>query len=121
MKWLRRTIEAERRKLERARRRFVRKPTEEHLHDVRTTGRRLRSLLEDVRTSDPQPKLLRRVKRAGKFTDAARDAGVIAALLEHSVGDGERSIVEPLLAELREKERTATQEACLRLRRVSFS
>jgi CHAD domain-containing protein len=121
MKWLRRTIEAERRKLERARRRFVRKPTEEHLHDVRTTSRRLRSLLEDVRTCDPQPKLLRRVKRASAFTDAARDAGVIATLLENSVGDGERGVVEPLLQELREKERSATHEACRRLRRIRFS
>lgn len=121
MKWLDRTIEAERRRLERARKRFVHKPCEERLHDVRTTGRRLRSLLEDVRECDPQPKLLRSVKRAGEFTDAARDAAVIAALLESSVGDGERAIVEPLLQELRERERTATQEACRRLKRVSFS
>jgi hypothetical protein len=74
-----------------------------------------------VRTCQPQPKLLRRVKRAGRFTDAARDAAVIAALLEHSVGDGERSIVQPLLLDLREKERTATQEAWQRLRGLSFS
>jgi CHAD domain-containing protein len=121
MKWLERTIEAERRKLERARRRFVRQPCEDRLHDVRTTGRRLRSLLEDVRACRPQPKLLRRVKRAAEFTDAARDAAVIAALLANSVGEGERAIVEPLLEELREKERTATQNACRSLRRVSFS
>jgi hypothetical protein len=121
MKWLKRTIEAERRRLERARKRFVRRPTEERLHDVRTRGRRLRSLLEDVRAREPQKRLLRRVKLAGEITDAARDAGVIAALLEHSVGEGERTIVDPLLQELREKERMATQQACRRLRRLSFS
>jgi CHAD domain-containing protein len=121
MQWLKRTIEAERRKLERARRRFVRKPCEGRLHDVRTTGRRLRSLLEDVRGCEPQPKLLRRVKRAGACTDAARDAAVLAALLANSVGEGERAVVEPLLRELREKERSATQEACRRLSRLTFS
>jgi ribosomal protein S21 len=48
MKWLKGTVEKERRALEAARRRFVSKPTEKRLHSVRTAGRRFRSLLEDV-------------------------------------------------------------------------
>jgi hypothetical protein len=121
MKWLKRTIKAERRKLERARRRFVRKPTEGRLHDVRTTGRRFRSLLEDVRSRHPRPKLLRRVKRAAGATDAARDATVILALLESSVDDQERVLVKPLLDELTKQERKATKRARRRLKRQSFS
>jgi CHAD domain-containing protein len=121
LKWLSKAIRTEQRRLERARRRFVHKPTEEGLHDVRTTGRRLRSLLEDAADLLPSPRLLRRVKRAATVTDAARDAAVLLQLLESSVADSEREIARPLLDELRDRERLATQHARKQLRRTLFA
>ena len=121
MKWLTKTIAAERRALERARRRFVEKPTEKRLHVVRTTGRRFRSLLEDVADIEPHAALRRRVKRAAAATDAARDATIILRLLESSLDPGEAETAAPLIAQLREEEQLATRRACRQLRRVRFS
>ncbi|MBV8333476.1 MAG: CHAD domain-containing protein [Candidatus Eremiobacteraeota bacterium] len=121
MKWLARTIDAERRRLERARRRFLKNPEEECLHDVRTTGRRLRSFLEDVRDLAGQKKLLRQVKRAAAFTDAARDAAVLLALLERTLDESEHVEARALLDQLRERKQRATTTACKRLRRTKFS
>ncbi len=120
MKWLTKTIRSERRALERARRRFVRKPNENRLHDVRTTGRRFRSLLEDVAAITRSERLRRRVKRAAAATDAARDATIILRLLESSVDAGEVETAQPLLERLREQERLATRRACKELRRMRF-
>jgi CHAD domain-containing protein len=120
VKWLAKTIRAEQRGLERARRRFVRKPTEEGLHDVRTTGRRLRSLLEDASDLMPLPRLTRRVKRAATATDAARDATVLLQLLESRLDESERETARPLLDELAQRERRATQNARKHLRRACF-
>jgi CHAD domain-containing protein len=121
LKWLVKTLHKEERALERARRRFVRKPTEQRLHDVRTTGRRLRSLLEDVAELIDHAKLLKRVKRVAAATDAARDATIIRRLLESSVVSAERESAEPLLERLREEERVATRSACRHLRRARFT
>ncbi len=121
MKWLAGTIRSERRKLERARRRFVRKPTEKRLHDVRTAGRRFRSLLEDVAGMAPHPRLLRRVKRAAEATDAARDAAILRRLLENGVDDAELAAARPLLDALRQREASATGRACKRLARMRFA
>jgi CHAD domain-containing protein len=120
MKWLTKTIRAERRGLERARRRFVSKPNEKHLHDVRTSGRRFRSLLEDVAALAPVERLRRRVKKAAAATDAARDAAIILRLLEGSVHAEEVEIARPLLEELRAREIAATARACRALRRMRF-
>ena len=120
LKWLAKTIRSERRALERARRRFVREPSEKRLHDVRTTGRRLRSLLEDVGDLAPHRELLRQVKRAAAATDAARDATIILRLLESNVTSSERELAQPILDRLREEERAATRDACRRLRRARF-
>jgi hypothetical protein len=120
VKWLAKTILNERRALERARRRFVEKPSEKRLHDVRTTGRRLRSLLEDVADLAPSPLLLRRVKRAAATTDAARDATIIRCLLERSTEAAETEIAHPLLEELRHQEAIATRLARKQLRRTRF-
>jgi CHAD domain-containing protein len=106
--------------LEKARRRFVDDPTEEHLHDVRTTGRRFRSLLEDAADLVPHPHLLRRVKRAAAATDAARDAAIIRRLLETATDPSELEIARPLIDELVEQERFATRLARKQLRRASF-
>lgn len=121
MKWLDKTVARERRALERARRRFVNKPNEKRLHDVRTTGRRFRSLLEDVASISKSKRLRRRVKRAAAATDAARDATIILRLLQTSVNADEAALAAPLLGRLREQERIATHEACKALRRMRFA
>ncbi len=118
--WLEKTIRHERRSLERARRRFVDEPNEEHLHDVRTHGRRFRSLLEDLTDLDPHPRLLRRVKRAAAATDTARDAAILRQLLESSTDPGEADVARPLVDQLLEHEKLATRLARKRLRRLSF-
>lgn len=121
MKWLKKAIGSERHALERARRRFIRKPTEKRLHDVRTTGRRFRSLLEDIASLVPDRKLLRRVKRAAEATDAARDATIVLRLLEANVDESEYAAAEPILHELREREANATALALQRLARTHFA
>jgi CHAD domain len=121
VKWLAKTIRSERRALERARCRFIHKPSEKHLHDVRTTGRRFRSLLEDVSELKALERLRRRVKRAAAATDAARDATIILRLLEHSVDPAETEIAHPLLERLREQERQATRQARKELRHMHFT
>jgi CHAD domain-containing protein len=109
------------RALERARRRFVEKPTDERLHAVRTTGRRFRSLLEDVECVAPARKLLKRVKRAAEITDAARNASVVLALLERSIETAERPAALELFASLEKRQDDALRAARRRLRRMSFA
>ena len=87
---------------------------------VRTTGRRLRSLLEDVGDIAPHRGLLERVKRAAAVTDAARDATILLRLLENNVTSSERELAQPIFERLREKESAATRDACRRLRRARF-
>ena len=84
------------------------------------TGRRFRSLLEDVADLDPHPRLLRRVKRAAAATDAARDAAIIRRLLESSTDPSESDIARPLVDQLLAHEKLATRLARKRLRRMSF-
>jgi CHAD domain-containing protein len=120
VKWLKKTIASERRAFERARRRFVAKPTEKTLHEVRTSGRRFRSLLEDVAEVAPSEKLLRRVKRAATMTDAARDAAIILQLLERTTDPGERQTAAPLFDELTARAENATRQAHRRLARTRF-
>lgn len=121
MRWLKKTIRLEQRALERARKRFVRDPSEKRLHDVRTTGRRFRSLLEDVASITESKRLRQRVKRAAGATDAARDAAIILRLLESSVDGAEAELALPLLERLRGQERLATRRACKELRRMRFA
>jgi hypothetical protein len=121
VKWLAKTIRSERRALERARCHFIRKPSEKNLHDVRTTGRRFRSLLEDVCELAALERLRRRVKRAPAATDAARDATIILRLLESSIDAGEAKIARPLLERLREQELLATRQARKELRHMHFA
>ncbi len=106
--------------LERARRRFVRKPDDQRLHHVRTASRRLRSLLEDTAYIVQSPALLRSVKRTAKATDAARDATVIRELLERCVAPVERHHALELLRTLRAQEQHAMERACKRLQRLRY-
>ncbi|HET6276444.1 MAG TPA: CHAD domain-containing protein [Candidatus Cybelea sp.] len=121
MKWLKKTLRREQRELEHARRRFIRRPDEAHLHDVRTAGRRFRSLLEDVAVLVQSKRLRRRVKRAAAATDAARDTAILVRLLEVSVGDAEAALARPLLERLRAQEHRATRDARKELRRTHFA
>ncbi len=121
MRWLKRTIADERHALERARRRFLRKPTDKRLHELRTTARRLRSLLEDAADLRSCSRLLRRVKRAANATDAARDATVLLQLLERSIDESEREIARPLVEKFGVRERLAMEGACKRVRQICFA
>ncbi len=121
MKWLRKTIRREQRALERARERFIADPSEKRLHEVRTTGRRFRSLLEDVASITKSEPLRRRVKRAAVSTDAARDATIVLQLLESSVDAREAELARPLLERLREQKRLATRRASKELGRMHFA
>jgi CHAD domain-containing protein len=118
MTWAGDEIARETKVLTRARRRFLREPNSKHLHDVRTAGRRLRSLLEDVATLAPMKRLARFVKRAARSTDTARDAEVSSALLERSLDPAEREAAQPLQSALQKRARTATKSARKRLRRM---
>ncbi|MBV9719975.1 MAG: CHAD domain-containing protein [Candidatus Eremiobacteraeota bacterium] len=121
MKWLTKTIRRELRALERARRRFVAKSNEKRLHEVRTTGRRFRSLLEDVATIAPSGALCRKVKSAAAATDAARDATIALQLLERSTPQSELEAARALLEQLRERERAAMSRARVKLKRMRFA
>jgi CHAD domain-containing protein len=118
--WLSDTVAGETKALDRARRRFVKEPTAEGLHLVRTGARRLRSLLEDVAALHLAPRLLKRVKRTSKLTDTARDAAVQRELLERTVDETERETAEPLLQALRERELRATSTSQRKMRNVRF-
>lgn len=121
MKWLQKAIRSERDALERARGKFVRRPTEKRLHDVRTTGRRFRSLLEDAADLASKPDLLARAKRAAAATDAARDASIALRLLDGAIHEDERSSAAWLFAEIRQREAEAMRRAHRRLHRAQFA
>ena len=120
MSWISRTIASERKALDRVRRAFVREPTQEGLHRVRTGARRLRSFLEDVSERHRQKQLLRRAKRTAELTDIARDAAVQRALLERLLDESEREAAEALLASLCEREMRATASARRKLKGVRY-
>ena len=115
-------VRDERDKLEAARREFVREPQEERLHLVRTTGRRLRSLLEDVADLDARSDLLAGVKLAAEVTDGARDSDIAIGLLESSLDAGERETASArdFLDILHERAEAARAVARRRLRKMRF-
>jgi CHAD domain-containing protein len=121
MSWISRTIASERKALDRVRRAFVREPTQEGLHRVRTGARRLRSFLEDVSQRHRQKRLLRRAKRTAELTDTARDAAVQRALLERLLDENEREAAEALLTSLCERETRATASARRKLKTVRYT
>lgn len=91
------------------------------MHDVRTAGRRFRSLLEDVAALAPSERLRRRVKRAAAATDAARDAAIILRLLESTVAAGEAEMARPLFEQLGAQALLATRRARKELLRMQFT
>jgi CHAD domain-containing protein len=96
-----------------ARRRFLRRPSSKHLHELRTAARRLRSLFDDfhdvLRARRP-----RRLRRLIAVTGEARDAAVLRKTLRSALDTRERAAARATLRELRARER-----ACfLRVRRL---
>ena len=87
---------------------FCRKPSARKLHGMRSAGRRLCSLYEDLADISP-PMDSRRVRRLVKRAGKARDAAVLHRVLTAAVDDGEREAIEPLLQSLREEKRTGTR------------
>jgi CHAD domain-containing protein len=120
MTWISRTIASESEALDQVRRAFVREPTQEGLHRVRTGARRLRSFLEDVAARHKQKQLLRHAKRTSELTDIARDATVQRTLLERLLVESEREAAAALLTSLGERETAATSSARRKLKDVRY-
>jgi CHAD domain-containing protein len=118
--WVAAAIARECALLEKSRRHFVREPNEECLHHVRTSGRRLRSLLEDVATVARAKRLAKSIKRAARYTDEARDAGVMRDLLGACLDEEESGAAAPLLRSLGKRERRARRSARKELRGMRF-
>jgi hypothetical protein len=118
--WIDGAIANERALLEHHRKQFVHEPSRERLHAVRTTARRLRSLLEDVAGAHERRGLAKRVKRTARYTDEARDAAVLRDLLERTVDAAECDAARAFLRSLKKRERTATRFARKALRRLRF-
>ena len=100
--------------LARARRRFVRRPSAERLHDLRVCARRLVSLDQDLGTIVTL-RGMRRLQRFVDLTGEIRDASVLRALLRDARAAREGDSVRPLLRELRQRERRGMR----RLRRTA--
>ena len=99
------------RAFERARTRFMRRPTADRLHDVRVSARRLRSLCEDLREALP-PVRLKRLTRVIDMTGDARDAAVLREALREALDQRDRKAASPLLRSLRKRE-------CMMLKRIA--
>lgn len=110
---------AEIRAFMKARRRFLRRPSSKHLHDVRTTARRLRSFFQDFR----DVLAARRGKRLGQLialTGEARDASVLRKTLRSALDARERSNGRAMLRELRARERASFSEVRRLLARLRY-
>jgi CHAD domain-containing protein len=118
--WAHSLVKADVQAFEQARRRFVRRPTAERLHHVRTAARRLRSLLEDFAEIETV-KRLKALKRIVEVTGEARDARVLRDALRATLDERERMGARPLLQHLRSQERTVTRVVRAKLRRFKLT
>ncbi len=115
--WARGLLKHDGHAFERARARFLRRPTAKRLHDVRVSARRLRSLCDDV--GDALPRVHgRRLRRLIDLTGDARDAAVLRETLRGALEDRERIAARPLLRALRTRERKALRCVARALARV---
>ena len=121
--WAGGLLDADVRSFERARTRFLRRPTADRLHDVRVSARRLRSLCEDLHEALPAVRT-KRLHRLIEMTGDARDAAVLRETLRNALDARERKTARPLLRSLRKRERLmlariarALKQTKLRLRR----
>jgi CHAD domain-containing protein len=102
--WARELLKHDAHAFKQARSHFLRRPSAKHLHDVRVSARRLRSLCEDL--NEALPRLhKRRLHRLIDLTGNARDAAVLRDLLRRSLEGRERHAARPLLRTLRARER----------------
>jgi len=102
--WAKTLGEAEIRAFMKARRRFLKRPSAKHLHDVRTAARRLRSLFKDFRDV-LRPRRSKRLRRLIEVTSEARDAAVLRKTLRTALDTRERRVARATLSELRARER----------------
>jgi len=121
VKWLERTVDAECERARNALAAFGDSPSDDCLHDVRTTCRRLRSLLEDLSDCIPRSKLLKNTKRVAAWTDSPRDAAVMRELLERTVDESERSGAAQLFEALERRETEAGERARKKLARMELA
>jgi CHAD domain-containing protein len=115
--WAAELLDADVRAFRRARRRFLVHPTEDCLHDVRTSARRLRSLCEDFGELAPcshRGRLHRLISIMGE----ARDAAVLRETLLRALDVRERAAAKPLLRDLRKQERHASRRVYHALARL---
>jgi len=117
--WAQTLVKAEAQTFEQARRRFVRRPTAERLHHVRTAARRLRCLLEDF-ADIVTIEQLKRLRKIIDTTSDARDARVLRDALRSTLHERERMAGRALLGALRTQERTVTSKVRSKLRRFTF-
>lgn len=117
--WAMGLLDGDMRAFERARARFLRRPTAERLHDVRVSARRLRSLCEDLQEALPSVRK-GRLHRVIGMTAEARDAAVLRETLRNALDDRERLAARPLLRQLRERERTMLKRIARALKRVKL-
>lgn len=117
--WAQGMLEGDVRAFERARARFIRRPTADRLHDVRVSARRLRSLCEDLREALPRVRV-RRLARVIDMTGDARDAAVLREALREALDPRDRKASRALLRSLRERERTMLKRIASTLKRTKL-
>ena len=100
-----------------ARRRFLRRPTGKRLHAVRTTSRRLRSLLEDFSTVIATPDL-HELRRAIHASGTARDAALLEKIVHDALVHEERAYAQDYLHALRKRKHVFWNKTCTRLQRI---
>jgi CHAD domain-containing protein len=117
--WARGLLDGDVRAFERARVRFIRRPTADRLHDVRVSARRLRSLCEDLQEALPRVRT-KRLRRVIDMTADARDAAVLRDTLRHALAPLERKAARTLLRSLRKRERTILKRIARALKRTKL-
>jgi CHAD domain-containing protein len=117
--WAQGLLDGDVRAFERARTRFIRRPTADRLHDIRVSARRLRSLCEDLREALPRVRT-KRLHRLIDMTGDARDAAVLREALRHALAPQERKAARTLLRSLRKRERTILQRIARALERTKL-
>jgi CHAD domain-containing protein len=117
--WAQSLLDGDVRAFERARSRFIRRPTADRLHDVRVSARRLRSLCEDLREALPSVHT-KRLHRVIDMTGDARDAAVLRETLRQALESHERKAARTLLRSLRKRERTILKRLARALKRTKL-
>ena len=117
--WAGGLLDGDVRSFERARARFLRRPTADRLHDVRVSARRLRSLCDDLQEALP-PVRPKRLHRIIAMTGDCRDAAVLRETLRNTLDVRERKAARPLLRSLRKRERLMLARIARALKRTKL-